>query len=82
MSAPDVPSLVRRLRTARSLTQEQLAREMGVTFSTVNAWENGRHRPIPALVKRLLDIAAEAGVTSAREAQLVARERKSPGRRR
>jgi putative transcriptional regulator len=81
-SAADIPSLVKRLRTVRSLTQEQLAREMGVTFSTVNAWEKGRHRPIPALVRRLLDMAVEVGVTSAREAQLIAREPKSSGRRR
>jgi transcriptional regulator with XRE-family HTH domain len=61
-STTDVPSLVRGIRTARNITQEQLAREVGVTFSTINAWENGRHRPIPALVSRLLDIASAAGV--------------------
>jgi transcriptional regulator with XRE-family HTH domain len=61
-STTDVPALVRGIRTARNITQEQLAREIGVTFSTINAWENGRHRPIPALVARLLDIASAAGV--------------------
>jgi transcriptional regulator with XRE-family HTH domain len=47
---------------ARGLTQEALAHEVGVTFSTVNSWENGRHRPIPALVARLVDIAVAAGL--------------------
>ena len=65
VSAADVPSLVRRIRAARGLTQEALAREVGVTFSTVNSWENGRHRPIPALVARLLDIAGAAGLAVA-----------------
>ena len=59
---PMFPALVRGIRTARGLTQEQLAREIGVTFSTVNGWENGRHRPIPALVTRFLDIASAAGL--------------------
>ena len=36
-----IPSLVKRLRQRLGLTQEQLAHEVGVTFSTVNQWENG-----------------------------------------
>ncbi|MGH7484419.1 MAG: helix-turn-helix domain-containing protein [bacterium] len=62
VSANDVPSLIRGIRAARGLTQEELAREISVTFSTVNGWENGRHRPIPALITRLLDIANAAGL--------------------
>jgi transcriptional regulator with XRE-family HTH domain len=58
----DYPSLVRDIRQARGLTQEQLAREVGVTFSTVNGWENGRHQPIPALASRLVAMADEAGI--------------------
>ena len=46
----EITELVKAIRRTRGLTQEQLAREVGVTFSTVNAWENGRHRPIPALL--------------------------------
>ena len=56
------PMLVREIRRARHLTQEQLARELQVTFSTVNGWENGKHRPIPVLAKRLLEIAAASDV--------------------
>jgi transcriptional regulator with XRE-family HTH domain len=40
------------------LTQEQFAREVGVTFSTVNLWENGHRRPQPYLLKRLLEMEA------------------------
>ena len=56
-------ALVRELRRARGLTQERLARELNVTFGTVNGWENGRHRPIPALGARLVEMAREAGVS-------------------
>ena len=61
----DVSSLgdwVKQRRRVLHLTQEQLARELQVTFSTVNGWENGKHRPIPALARRLLEIAAAADV--------------------
>ena len=58
-------SLVRKIRRSREITQEQLAREIEVTFSTVNAWENGKHQPIPALARRLVDIAENAGILTA-----------------
>lgn len=32
-------------RLKKVLTQEQLARELGVSFATVNRWESGRYRP-------------------------------------
>lgn len=52
----DVPGLVKRLRERMSLTQEQFAQEVGVTYSTVNQWENGKRHPQPFLLKRLLEI--------------------------
>jgi transcriptional regulator with XRE-family HTH domain len=58
MAEQDVTALVKRLRERMGLTQEQFAREVGVTFSTVNLWENGRRRPQPYLLKRLLEIKA------------------------
>jgi DNA-binding transcriptional regulator YiaG len=64
--AIDFTALVREIREARHITQEQLARELQVTFSTVNGWENGKHRPIPALAKRLVEIADTSRVPQAR----------------
>src|SRR5436190_10037338 len=52
-----VAALVRSIRVTRGLTQEGLARELGVSFATVNGWENGRHRPIPLLEKKLQELA-------------------------
>jgi len=37
--------LVTRIRTVSGDTQEALARRLGVSFPTVNAWENGRTSP-------------------------------------
>jgi transcriptional regulator with XRE-family HTH domain len=72
MEIVEVPTLVRRLRERMGLTQEQFAREVGVTFSTVNLWENGHRRPQPYLLKRLLEMEASLEQASAAE--------KKPGR--
>ena len=39
--------MVKNVRKQLSISQEQLARELNVSFSTVNRWENGRSRPSP-----------------------------------
>lgn len=58
MDAIDIPALVKGLREGLGLTQEQFAHKVGVTFSTVNQWENGRRRPQPFLLERLLEMEA------------------------
>ena len=55
---PDTAALVRRLRRLKRLTQEQFAHDLGVSFSTVNQWENGHRRPQPYLLKRLQEMEA------------------------
>ena len=57
-----IPDLLRAVRRARGLTQENLAQELGVTFSTVNGWENGRHQPIPLLMRSIVKLATASGV--------------------
>ena len=52
----DIPSLVKELRERLDLTQEQFAQQVGVTYSTVNHWENGKRKPMPFLVQRLLEM--------------------------
>ncbi|MBU4175723.1 MAG: helix-turn-helix domain-containing protein [Actinobacteria bacterium] len=41
----DYPALVKDIRRQLGLSQEDLARELGVSFATVNRWENGQTRP-------------------------------------
>jgi putative transcriptional regulator len=65
MADINIPILVKSLRERLGLTQEQFAHDVGVTFSTVNQWENGRRRPRPFLLKRLLEMQAALGEGSA-----------------
>ncbi len=55
----DIPALVRELRQRLDLTQEQFAHKVGVTYSTVNHWENGKRVPLPFLIKRLWEMKHE-----------------------
>ena len=61
----DMSALVKRLRQRLGLTQEQFAHKLGVTFSTVNQWENRRRQPQPFLRKHLLELEASLGEDSA-----------------
>jgi putative transcriptional regulator len=50
----DYPTLVKEVRNQLGLSQEDLARELGVSFATVNRWENGQSKP-SKLAKAQLD---------------------------
>ena len=59
MKNENIPALIKELRQRLDLTQEQFAQHVGVTYSTVNHWENGKRIPQPFLVKRLLELKEE-----------------------
>jgi transcriptional regulator with XRE-family HTH domain len=50
---PAVGHLVQDLRQALRLTQKQFAAHLGVTFPTINRWENGHAMPSPLALKQL-----------------------------
>lgn len=58
----DMAILVRSLREHLGLTQEESAHRLGVSFSTVNVWENGLRQPLPFLQRRLLEMAEAEGL--------------------
>jgi len=62
MHESEIAKLVKELRERMKLTQEQFAQKVGVTYSTVNHWENGKRMPQPFLVKRLLELKEELGL--------------------
>ena len=39
------PELVREVRRQLGISQEELAHELGVSFATINRWENGKTTP-------------------------------------
>ena len=55
----DISKLIRELLRRLHLTQEQFAQRVGVTYSTVNSWENGKRTPQPFLIQRLREIKEE-----------------------
>jgi putative transcriptional regulator len=57
----DIPRLVRELRERMGLTQEKFAARLGVTFPTINRWENGRARPSPLALKQIEDLLLDLG---------------------
>ena len=51
----DMADLIREIRQRLELTQEQFAHYLGVTYLTVNRWENGHTKPSPIAMK-LIDL--------------------------
>jgi DNA-binding XRE family transcriptional regulator len=39
------PELVREVRRQLEISQEELAHKLGVSFATINRWENGKTTP-------------------------------------
>lgn len=58
---PDISRLVRDLRERTGLTQEKFAARLGVTFPTINRWENGRAKPSPLALKQIEDLLQNLG---------------------
>ena len=57
----DMPRLVRELRERTGLTQEKFAAKLGVTFPTINRWENGRARPSPLAMQKIEELLRSMG---------------------
>jgi predicted ATPase/DNA-binding CsgD family transcriptional regulator/DNA-binding XRE family transcriptional regulator len=62
-----VAARLRALRSSLGLSQEQLARRLGVSFATVNRWESGRTRVSERALAALADLEAS---TAARRADV------------
>ena len=51
---------LRGLRASLALSQEQLARQLGVSFATVNRWESGRTRMSDSALRGLAELEARS----------------------
>jgi putative transcriptional regulator len=60
--------IIKTIRTDLNITQEQLARELNISFSTINRWENGHTSPSKLAKMRLLEFCSrnnvDANITS------------------
>jgi len=61
MNQPSIGKLIRELRLTTGLTQEQFAAEMGVTYSSMNRWENGRSKPSPLAMQKIEALLKQMG---------------------
>jgi predicted ATPase/DNA-binding NarL/FixJ family response regulator/transcriptional regulator with XRE-family HTH domain len=64
----DADSVAARLRVLRGnlgLSQEQLARRLGVSFATVNRWESGRTQPSARASQAVAELEADSAARSA-----------------
>ena len=50
---PQIGKLIRELRLENGLTQEQVAAALGVTYSSMNRWENGHTKPSPLAMQKI-----------------------------
>ena len=64
----DYPERVRAVRRRLGLTQTELADRMGVSFATVNRWENRHSRPARLAWNQILRLEGEAGARDAGDA--------------
>jgi type I restriction enzyme M protein len=58
----NISALLRSIRAKLTLTQEQLAERLGVSFATVNRWEGGGNKPQKAAMVTIEALAREAGI--------------------
>lgn len=57
----DMSRLIRELRERTGLTQEKFAARIGVTFPTINRWENGRAKPSPLAMQKIEELLRSMG---------------------
>lgn len=63
----EVSQLIRELRHLTGLTQEQFAALLGVTYSTINRWENGHMKPSPLALRQIHALLKEINSSSGDE---------------
>ncbi|NEQ26919.1 MAG: helix-turn-helix transcriptional regulator [Microcoleus sp. SIO2G3] len=65
---------IREFRQSMELTQEQFAAFLGVTYPTINRWENGRTTPSPMALKLIEQKLSEISDRTSQLPQLYIRE--------
>ena len=82
MDDREIPDILKQIRSKLSLSQEELAAKLGVAFSSLNRWENGKSTPrgnakqaISELITEIGQVETESGPgTKKRRLRKTARE--------
>jgi transcriptional regulator with XRE-family HTH domain len=53
LDSENISCKIREIRLEMGLTQEQFAAKLGVSFPTVNRWENQKAKPSPLAIQKL-----------------------------
>lgn len=54
--------MIKALRDKLIITQDELAKLLGVSFVSVNRWENGHHEPTIKVKRKLVQLLKENGI--------------------
>jgi len=66
MENREIPDILKQVRAKLELSQEELANRLGVAFSTLNRWENGRSTPRGKAKQAIADLMAEVEFDSSK----------------
>lgn len=59
----DFSAEIKRVRQDNMLSQEEMARELGVSFATVNRWETGKAKPTYRTLRLIDEFCKKRGVS-------------------
>jgi transcriptional regulator with XRE-family HTH domain len=62
---------VKKIRKKMCLTQTQFAKKLGVSFATVNRWENSRHAPSKLVQERISLLTSPYKIISEKAAEYI-----------
>ncbi len=56
--------IIKSMRTELDVTQEQLAHDLDISYTTLNRWENGHNVPSRLVQKEIARYCAEKGISA------------------
>lgn len=59
MSQVNWSSLIKEYRDKKFITQKEFADKLGVSWVTINRWENGHYNPTTKLKRKIVDLFKE-----------------------
>ncbi|MDD5038274.1 MAG: helix-turn-helix transcriptional regulator [Dehalococcoidales bacterium] len=65
------PEIVKNIRNNLNISQEQLARDLNVSFSTINRWENGHTGPSKLAKLRFIEYCRDNAILKGEISQLL-----------